>query len=64
MANTPKRVPSTKLKNNMGEWFDYILFHKEIIITRSGRIVAKLIRYTDRDYLDDIERITNGKKEN
>jgi prevent-host-death family protein len=42
------RVPSTKLQNSFGRYLKYVEVHEEIIITKKGKDVAKIIPYDDK----------------
>lgn len=41
------KVPSTKIKNSFGKYLNEAISGKEVIITKNGKGVAKLIRYNE-----------------
>ena len=41
------RVPTTKLQNSFGKYLKHVLKGTEVIITKNGKGVAKLNKYTD-----------------
>lgn len=53
-----------ELKKRTGIILDYVVLNDEVIITRDGKIVAKLSSYSEKQYLEDItknvEKATKG----
>lgn len=41
------RVPSTEIQNNFGKYLKFVEVHEEIIVTRNGRDIAKIIPCDD-----------------
>ena len=41
------RVPTTKLQNSFGKYLKHVLNGTEVIITKNGKGVAKINKYTD-----------------
>lgn len=41
------RVPTTKLQNSFGKYLNHVLNGSEVIITKNGKGVAKINKYTD-----------------
>ncbi len=45
------KVPSTEVQNNFGKFLKYVEADEEIIITKNGHNVAKILPYSDSDLL-------------
>lgn len=43
------RVPSTQVQNNFGRYLKYVAVHEEIIVTKKGKDVARLVPCVEPD---------------
>lgn len=63
--NKEKRFTMQELKKRTGIILDYVVLNDEALITRDGRIIAKLTSYNEKQYLKDItekiNKATEGK---
>ena len=55
-------VTASNLKNNFGYYLDSALFDGEVLITRHGRVVAKLVAYNEGQKATKQKVPTNGSK--
>ena len=55
-------VTASNLKNNFGYYLDSALFDGEVLITRHGRVVAKLVAYKEGQKATKQKVPTNGSK--
>lgn len=54
--NKEKRVTLSDIKDQASRIIDYALFNGDVLITRYGKIVAKLSSYSEKQYLEDITK--------
>lgn len=57
-----KRISISDFNNKCSEYIDKVIItDEEMLITNYGRIVAKIIPYSENDFMEDIYRLTNGE---
>lgn len=44
------RIPTTKFQNAFGKYLKHVIENEEVIVTKNGKGVAKLVKYTDPVY--------------
>jgi len=54
------KIPSTEAQNNFGKYLKYAEANEEIIITKQGKAVAKIIPYQEMIKESSAEYRTNG----
>lgn len=50
----PKRIPIEKLTYNFEKYIENVYLGETYLITENDRIIAKLVGYSDNQYLKDV----------